>query len=63
MTTHAHAKGSGHQMTPRDLEHRSDCPSPQVVRHDGTRFAQLTCHGCAATVVVPRRSEWREATR
>lgn len=43
------------------LEHRTECPGPQVARFDGVRFAQLVCRACAATAVVPRRVEWREA--
>lgn len=40
-----------------DLEHTPACPGPQVVRHNGTRFAQLTCQGCGAIAVVPRDTD------
>lgn len=43
-----------------DLQHTPTCPGPRIVRFDGTRFAQLTCQACAATAVVPRRTEWTE---
>jgi len=44
-----------------DLEHTPTCQTPQVVRFDGTRYAQLVCRACGTTAVVPRRVEWREA--
>lgn len=42
-----------------ELEHAPGCPGPRVVRHDGTRRAQLTCTACGRWVTVLRRNEWR----
>lgn len=43
-----------------ELEHTPSCETPQVVRFDGTRYAELVCRSCGARAVVPRRVEWTE---
>ncbi len=43
-----------------DLEHTTTCQTPQVVRFDGTRYAELVCRACGARAVVPRRTEWTD---
>lgn len=56
MTTSEH-HGTG------QLEHAPYCPGPRVVRHDGTRHAQITCSACGAWTTVPRRVEWTDGPR
>lgn len=39
------------------LEHKPGCTGEAITRHNGTRFAQLTCQGCGANAVVPRDTD------